>query len=298
MKTIAEAARGRWPEILSHFKVALPPHGKHGACPSCGGKDRFRFDDKEHRGTFYCSNCGAGDGFHLLKNVKGFSFPQVVNEVREYLGIERLEQRAAKDDPAKAMRSLWERGRRPAEDGPVARYISSRGLCWRGYESIRECLSVYDPETRKNYPAMLAKIVADNKAVNLHITYLTEDGRKADIPKQKRVMAGRLPEGSAIRLGAVEPIMGIAEGIETALAAAEMHMMPVWACVSGNGLAKWVPPAGAKEIVVFGDNDANYAGQAKAYAAAHRLATIFKRKVAVRIPHKAGTDWNDELTAF
>ena len=63
---VREAAHGRWPSILSALGLderALS--GRHGPCPMCGGKDRFRFDDKEGRGTYFCSGCGAGDGVQL-----------------------------------------------------------------------------------------------------------------------------------------------------------------------------------------------------------------------------------------
>lgn len=141
---------------------------------------------------------------------------------------------------------------------------------------------------------MVAKIVSDeSKAVNLHITYLTEDGRKAATPKPKRVMAGKLPEGCAIRLAPAAEVMGIAEGIETAMAASIMFGMPVWAAVSGVGLSKWIPPATAKFIHIFADNDESYAGEAKAYALAHRLVTLFKPAVQVMVPDTIGDDWND-----
>jgi putative DNA primase/helicase len=49
-------ARGKWREILRRFGVNLPPTGKqHGPCPACGGKDRFRFDDQESNGTWFCN---------------------------------------------------------------------------------------------------------------------------------------------------------------------------------------------------------------------------------------------------
>lgn len=61
--------------------------GRHGPCPGCGGKDRFRFDDREGGGTFICSQGGrgnlAGDGFELLKHITGKSFPQVLEMVGE-----------------------------------------------------------------------------------------------------------------------------------------------------------------------------------------------------------------------
>jgi putative DNA primase/helicase len=299
MKKIAEAAQGRWLEILAHFGIGLPARGKHGPCPACGGKDRFRFDDKEQRGTFYCSGCGAGDGFILLQKVKGISLQAATEAVAVMLGITPDQKPTVKDDPTKAMRALWDRAYKPVDGGPVDLYLQNRLGCHEPPLSIREHYDVYDPETKQSYPAMIAKIASpENKAVNLHITYLTFDGRKADIPKPKRVMAGKLPEGCAIRLAPAAEVMGIAEGIETAMAASIMFDMPVWAAVSGVGLSKWTPPASAKIIYVFGDNDESFAGQSKAYALAHRLAVIFKREVVVELPAIAGNDWNDDLSAF
>ena len=48
-----EYARGHWREILVQLGVEVPAMShKHGACPGCGGTDRFRFDDKGGRGSF------------------------------------------------------------------------------------------------------------------------------------------------------------------------------------------------------------------------------------------------------
>ena len=49
---VREVAQGRWRSILTVLGIderALS--GKHGPCPMCGGKDRFRFDDREGRGA-------------------------------------------------------------------------------------------------------------------------------------------------------------------------------------------------------------------------------------------------------
>lgn len=296
MKQVVDAAKGRWPEILAQFGVSLPAKGKHGPCPACGGKDRFRFDDKEGRGSFYCSGCGAGDGFILLERVRGVGLSKATEMVRDYLKIPAQPRSQPKEDPTKAMRALWERARKPVEDGPVQRYLYNRLGPHEPPLSIREAMSVFDPETKQSFPAMIAKIASpENRAVNLHITYLTLDGQKAATPKPKRVMAGKLPEGSAIRLAPAAEVMGIAEGIETAMAASIMFDMPVWAAVSGVGLSKWTPPAIAKFVVVFGDCDQNFAGQAKTYALGHRLKTVFNREVVIKIPEGNDTDWNDEL---
>tara|TARA_R110002072_G_scaffold302405_2_gene485187 strand:- start:1597 stop:2406 length:810 start_codon:yes stop_codon:yes gene_type:complete len=88
---IGNKAEGRWGFILSNLGIA-PQHlkNRHGPCPSCGGVDRFRFDDKEGRGTFYCGGGGEpayGDGFTLLSHIYGWDFKTAADEVRKVLGI-------------------------------------------------------------------------------------------------------------------------------------------------------------------------------------------------------------------
>ena len=61
----------RWHWILTTLGVpARYLHNKHGPCPMCGGKDRFRWDDLEGRGTYICNQCGAGDGLMLVMGFK------------------------------------------------------------------------------------------------------------------------------------------------------------------------------------------------------------------------------------
>jgi putative DNA primase/helicase len=43
---VAAAATGHWPDLLTTMGIDTPRGGKHGPCPICGGKDRFRLDDK------------------------------------------------------------------------------------------------------------------------------------------------------------------------------------------------------------------------------------------------------------
>jgi putative DNA primase/helicase len=59
MNTV-ERARGRWREILPIFGIETRYlHNRHGPCPLCGGKDRFRFDDRDGSGSYYCNQCGV-----------------------------------------------------------------------------------------------------------------------------------------------------------------------------------------------------------------------------------------------
>lgn len=86
------AARGRWPEVWAAHGVGhIPKPGKHGPCPGCGGKDRFRlFPENAEHGSWICGQGGnptGGDGFDLLCHVHGWSKGEALKAVAEYLGI-------------------------------------------------------------------------------------------------------------------------------------------------------------------------------------------------------------------
>ncbi len=59
---------------------------RHQNCPVCGGSDRFRFDDKEGRGTWFCNQCGAGDGLKLVEKVFGVSPSEAAGKVSALTG--------------------------------------------------------------------------------------------------------------------------------------------------------------------------------------------------------------------
>ena len=130
----------------------------------------------------------------------------------------------------------------------------------------------------------------------IHETLLTEEGKIAPTSKPKLMMPGSIEDGSAVRLVPAGPILGIAEGIETAFSAWILTEVPCWAALNEVCLRKWEPPIGTQKVIVFGDNDINFVGQAAAYHLAKRLS-LRKNPVAVevRIPETTGHDWNDVL---
>ena len=295
MSHISKVAEGNWRHLLLTLGVdAKFLVNKHGPCPMCGGADRFRWDNQGNGGGFICSQCGGGDGFDLAIRVTGRTFREVADHIALIMGSTNEYERKGPDEEARrqwdAMRRGWQSAWQPKEDSPVGLYLKSRvGRLWPS-NSIREGRSKHD------HPVMVCKIAdhTGTKAVNLHLTFLTEDGKKADISPAKKVMPGKLPPGCAIRLGPIASMMGVAEGIETAISASIMHGIPVWACVNGILLSQWIPPQGVEKVVVFGDNDANYTGQAKAYHLANRLEVQFKLPTTVAIPLMTGTDWDDQ----
>ena len=84
----------------------------------------------------------------------------------------------------------------------------------------------------------------------------------------------------------------IAEGIETALACMALWELPAWAAITAALMQDWRPPKGVTRVIVAGDCDENYVGQASAYALARRLSRD-GIETDVRIPD-AG-DWADTL---
>ena len=299
---VKDIARNRWAMILTGLGVETRfLVSTHGPCPICGGKDRFRWDDKDGTGSYFCSQCGSGDGFMLAQRVTGRAFKDIAQFIRNAFS-EPVQSRGVTEKPtpdnSAAIARLWQRSEKPKQGGAVHTYQTKRfGRYWAS-NSILEASLLYHEGSKERFHGQVARIVdADGKLVNLHITYLTGDGNKAAVAPQKRVLSGKLPEGSAIRIWPSAKVMGIAEGIETAISAAIIHKMPVWAAVNGAMLSKWIPPQNAEKIFVFGDNDKNFTGQAKAYALANRLVAQFNREVEVKIPPETGWDWNDVLMA-
>src|SRR5690348_12989513 len=103
-----ERARGRLREILPLLGVnPLFLTNKHGPCPICGGKDRFRFDDKDGGGTYYCNQCGAGTGVIMLRKLHRWDHATACREIDKIIGPgERLAPTAQSQPQADAGRRL------------------------------------------------------------------------------------------------------------------------------------------------------------------------------------------------
>ena len=285
---VREYAKGKWNVLLPVLGVdGRFLNKRNGPCPVCGGKDRFRFTDFNGEGRYYCNQCGPGDGFDLVEKVTGKKF----NEIKDYImqnagqvkpNTQPLDREACYKEQVK----VWGNGRKPPLDGPVDRYLQNRGISLPDFKfkNIRQ----YEGN-------MIARVTdVNDTGVNIHRTFLKNDG-KFFHAIEKKVMRGEIPKGSAIRLSDVNKVLGIAEGIETAFSAWRMFGVPTWSVISTVGMVNWIPPEEVETVIVYADNDVNYAGQAAAYAIANKLVTRFQKRVEVRIPPREGWDWNDAL---
>jgi hypothetical protein len=147
----------------------------------------------------------------------------------------------------------------------------------------------------------------DGKAVSLHRTWLTPDGRKAPLAQPRREVARPSyfsTHGAAIRLGMPGEVLGVAEGIETALSAQQACGFAVWSTLNATLMAQLVVPQEVRTVVIFADKDrtvnGKHAGQSAASSLAQRLVSE-GRDVLICIPPDSidegskGIDWNDVL---
>jgi putative DNA primase/helicase len=296
-----ERARGRWTEILLHVGI---DHrflsNKHGPCPMCGGKDRYRFDDRDGSGSFFCNQCGAGSGIILvrkfLKCDHGTACRRIDDIIGNGPGPELNTVRPQAEGESNRLAAIERLLAESADDTITSDYLRKRGLrssspILRGH---RAC-PYYDTDSKfiGKFPAIIAPISgADGKLQSAVRIY------DADLkPRKKNLPAVTTFSGGAVRLhDPRDGVLAISEGIETGLAVHEMHGLPVWATLSSGGISAFQPPAGLKALRIFGDNDSNFDGQASAYALAKRISRERPNiRLEVHIPPDADTDWLDVL---
>jgi putative DNA primase/helicase len=132
MSGTIERARGRWREILPRLVVS--PRclvNRHGPCPICGGKDRFRFDDKDGTGSYYCNQCGPGVGIILLRKLNGWDHAAACRKVDQIIGTDwkpTPQPAPAKPDNARRLAKIERLLNEATSLVVVDRYLRRRGL--------------------------------------------------------------------------------------------------------------------------------------------------------------------------
>lgn len=295
----AEAARGRWRGIL--MELGLPEaalKNRHGPCPICTSTDNFRFDDKEGKGSWICT-CGAGDGMNLAMAYTGKTFAEIASKIDGMVGnikVDAPRPQMTEQTRLDALRDVYRATQRAAPGDLVHLYLEARNVGEVMYpDALRFAPALRDGDGGCR-PCMVSMIENPaGEAVSMHRTFLKPDGTgKAEMATPRRLMPGELPDGACVRLGEYTPggPLGVAEGIETAMAASIMFEMPVWAAINTSMLKRWLPPESCDEVAIFGDNDPKFGGQAAAYALGHKLS-VKGIKTTIHIPSDVGTDWCD-----
>lgn len=205
-------------------------------------------------------------------------------------------------------------------DDPKSRaalvYLSARGINLKyAPADVKSAVLVnphcaYSDDGKKVsfHPAIVLKVQNEQgRLCSLHRTYLSTDGKKAAVACPKKLMPPCRPCSDAdhsryVRLGnpSKDGIIGVAEGLETALSVTSATRIPVWCCVSAAFLERFIPPEEIKAVIIFADKDASRTGE----LAAKRLKENLKKRgipALICLPREPipqgskGVDFNDTL---
>lgn len=173
------------------------------------------------------------------------------------------------------------------------------------YEEVKEGDSYVNKLIGK-FPAIIGKVVDENNhLVTLHRIYLTPDGKKAPVQMPKKMMPvdeNMEVSGCAIRLGGMpqDGVLGVAEGIETALAVYRATGIPCWSVISTGIMTSVKIPDAVHTVIIWADLDVSKGGQVAAETLKNRLVgegyRVFVMLPQRPIPEDAkSVDWNDVL---
>lgn len=297
------------------------------------------FKDADMTGGCYCNSCGRyKSGYTFLMELYGWSYPEMLQQVAQasgYLdGLEtgefkapppnpeweqerqrQKEKEAEQSDRRRAkVKQLWEEAHKLSTQAaaPGMHYLEKRG--------ITIALSFFGDEVRYHpgidywhkqqgdekpvyygkYPALLSVIRnAKGKPVNLHQTFITEQGEKAPVPAVKK-MRPRIHDspvsGGGLQLCPPIPIIGVGEGLETVASVSQAIGLPMWGLLNTALMSSWLPPVGTR--VVLGWEDPDEAGINSGLALAQRLKAMGIKYIPVNpieYGFDIGEDWNDVL---
>ena len=259
IREVTAAATDRWPDILGFIGVSVPASPRtHTACPACGGKDRFRFDDNG-RGSHFCNQCGAGDGLDLIAKVRCCDITTAAQLAADALGIDY--RTAEMPEVASQRKSLSAtKGQKSALDQEQHTKFADR------YRKLGQKVTFGESPylQSKGLEGFTFSILPDG---GLLLPLRDESGEVVAAQTispsgEKRLIAGSAKKGSFYTINAVEtpPCILIAEGLATALS---VHLMrPDALAVAAIDAGNLLPVAQVlrvnhpdAQIIIAADND-------------------------------------------
>lgn len=259
IREVTAAATDRWPDILGFIGVSVPASPRtHTACPACGGKDRFRFDDNG-RGSHFCNQCGAGDGLDLIAKVRCCDITTAAQLAADALGIDYR--------TAKMPESSSQRKSLPATKGQKSALEQEQHTKFADrYRKLGQKVTFGESPylQSKGLEGFTFSILPDG---SLLLPLRDESGEVVAAQTispsgEKRLIAGSAKKGSFYTINAVEtpPCILIAEGLATALS---VHLMrPDALAVAAIDAGNLLPVAQVlrvshpdAQIIIAADND-------------------------------------------
>lgn len=305
-----ERARARGVEVIG-AEVELKRSGRQwtGCCPLHAEKSPSFYVYPD--GHFHCFGCGAhGTAIDFVMRLRGLDFPAAVRWLLDMQeqppqmksrNVNRRSPREAEADTAARVRAILA-GCGPVVEGTAAwLYLWSRGL--KPTHALLAHPALYCHEIRGPLPALVAPLVGDTgdttavqriwvkNSVEYDGSNPQADARAALNTRKKTL--GVMGNG-AVRLAAAGPVLGLAEGVETSLAASQLYRVPVWATCGAARLGHVAIPDTVRSVMIFGDNGRT------GHDLAERAAALWhERGMSCQIvyPPERFDDFNDMVRA-
>jgi hypothetical protein len=307
----SDIAAARAVPIVGVVGAAIELKRDYGLCPFHAERSpSFHVDRRRNR--YKCFGCGAGgDTIEFVRRIRNIGFAEAVGflaggaadcslpHTRQRLGspVRDNADAAARTGLARA---LWESADHPRL---AQLYLYTRGITGAVPDAVRGHRAVWCAESRRKRPAVLAAVTDGSGAVlavqRIWVeTSLEYDGvtahpkgcRSLDLSAGKKTL-GPCGDG-AVRLAPAASMMGIAEGVETALSAQKLFRIPTWATLGTARLGSVTLPDVVSRLVIFGD-----AGEA-GHAAAEKASKEYGRRgytVMTEYPDAGYADFNDQM---
>ncbi|EDT7030205.1 toprim domain-containing protein [Salmonella enterica] len=271
---VRSKANGYWPSILE--RLAIPTNRGEGPCPACGGKTRYRFDNKDNRGTYFCSHCGAGTGLDLVMKVNQCGAREAAELVAEAMALPMPEPKPARDKPQTDIAGKVAALTAKASQGQSA-YLTSKGL---------QC-----PFPMLSDGSLLL-VLKNGAGATTGAQVIKPDG-------SKRLVAGTVKKGSfcVVNSGETPETVIIAEGLATALSVQQFR--PDATIIAAIDAGNLLPVAQVMrqrypdaQIIIAADNDIKPGEPNTGKSAAEKAAQSVSGWVALP-PTVDKADWND-----
>jgi hypothetical protein len=304
------AARGRLLEAIS-ADVELKRVGGRlvGLCPEHQEKTPSFYIFEGHA---HCFGCGFHcDAISYVMRRRNLDFPSAVRWLLDL----PPDQKRARQQVVTTRRGATESGtdtqalvdKTLAECGPITETTGAWVYMWlRGLPPRQPALyahqSLYCAETRQNMQALVAPLRrSDGRITAIQRIYLmpvVEFDGSATAPKDNRAPLrvrkknlGSAGDG-AVQMAPAGPILGIAEGLESALAASKLYRVSAWATCGASRLHAVGLPPETREVLIFADRgEAGEAAAERAYDTYRRQG----RRCSIILPEEPFGDFNDML---
>ncbi|CDM88583.1 AAA family ATPase [Xenorhabdus bovienii] len=291
IQTVKTSAMYSWGNLLPACGINIPTKGKHGACPVCGGTDRFHFIDDHHHGNWHCRQCddpNYGDGLDLVAKTNRITIKEAAKVVAKALALPLSEPKPTKEiiyptqsiaERVAALMAQTVAGQSP--------YLTTKGLHCPNQRLLPDNSSV------------LALTTLDKKITGAQI--IKPDGTK-------KLLSGSQKKGAFIAGSALEAYPDtviITEGYATALTVNQLCKGTVLSALDAGNLPSVAKSVRERwpdtKIILAADNDWHSPGELdKTGKPKNNVGKISAEKAALAVngwislpPTEYKADWDD-----